>query len=94
MGWLDRFKKAAAVAEVAAKIAAPKDARGNPGTRIYHEYFAPSEPVNGRYQWSARVYAADGTPYEMTGSEETHRATCLSALAWAEETKAMLRGKV
>lgn len=72
--------------------AAP-DLKGAPGTRVYHEYFVDEHPVNGRFVWLCRVYAADATAHEMTGSEETNLAACQSAIGWAESVKATLRGK-
>lgn len=90
MGWLDRFTKGETSAQPA--IAATPDPRGAPGTRIYHEYFVEAEPIDGRFPWRARVYAADGQPREMSGSEESEHAARAAAVAWAEATKTTMRG--
>ena len=90
MGWLDRFKKDEVPAQPG--IVATPDPRGAPGTRIYHEYFVEAEPVDGRFPWRARAYAANGQPMESSGSEETEHAARAAAVAWAEATKTTMRG--
>lgn len=88
MGWLDRLKPSAKP-----RPSAAPDVKGAPGTRVYHEYFVDEHATNGRHVWLCRVYAADGTAHEMTGSEETNPAAAQSAISWAESVKATLRGK-
>lgn len=92
MGWTDFFKAKPAAAPVLPKLAAVPDVRGNPGTRIYHEYFVDEAPINGRYHWLCRVYAADGLPHQTTGSEESDHEARMAAITWASTTKAALRG--
>lgn len=91
MSWFKRTPKVRDSAPVAVPVAAP-DAKGAPGTRIYHEYFVGDAPVNGRYVWLCRVYAAGGQVHEMTGSEEANVDACQSAITWAESVKKQLRG--
>lgn len=88
MSW---FKRDKPQADVPAKLAAPKDPVTPPGQRLHHEYFADAEPVNGRYHWKGRVYAADATVYEDSGDEPSHREACMSAIRWAEAKKNELR---
>ena len=87
MSW---FKRAASKPEPT-KLAAPKDAPALPGQRLHHEYFTNPEPVNGRFGWHGRVYAADGTAYEDSGDEPSHREACQAAIRWAESKKNELR---
>lgn len=94
MSWLDRIKSAIVqpAPEPVAAVAARPDPRGAPGTRIHHEYFVADEPTNGRWEWLARVYAADSTPHQMTGIEDSPELAGAAALSWAESTKATMRG--
>lgn len=64
-----------------------------PSDGIHHEIFPDDEPVNGRYRWMARTYDKDGTPHQMTGSEESPAQSVQAAIAWSESKKADLRGK-
>lgn len=88
MGWLDKI----GIGKADAKLFAAPDVRGAPGTRVYHEYGVSEAPVNGRYQWHCRVYAANGVAQNMTGSAETDRQARIDAIEWAEEQKTKLRG--
>lgn len=88
MGWLDKI----GIRTADAKLSAKPDAKGAPGTRVYHEYGVSEAPVNGRYEWHCRVYAATGEAHNMTGSAETDRQARIDAIEWAETHKAKLRG--
>ena len=104
MKWLDRLLGRTAAppapsAEVrqlprkaADRLSAPPDPKGAPGTRIYHEYFADREPINGAHHWHARVYTPGGGVHESRGSASSHRAACQAAIAWADGMKKSLRG--
>jgi len=92
MSWLDRFKKAGAP-EADAPVVTAADQRGALDPRVHHEYFVADEPIDGRWPWLCRVYAADGQPSEMTGSEETESEARTAAIAWADATKNAMRSK-
>lgn len=88
MGWLDKI----GIGKADAKLSAKPDPKGAPGTRIYHEYGVSEAPVNGKYGWTCRVYAANGEAHNMTGWAETDRQARIDAINWAESHKATLRG--
>lgn len=88
MGW---FKRAKREPDIQPKLTAPKDPATLPGARLHHEYFTNPEPINGRFGWHGRVYAADGTAYEDSGDESSHREACQAAIRWAESKKNELR---
>lgn len=88
---MDWLKKLMPQPEARPKLSAPQDPRTLPGQRLHHEYFTNPEPVNGRFGWHGRVYATDGTAYEDSGDEASHREACQAAIRWAESKKNELR---
>lgn len=92
MGWFDKLVgKVPEPEEVSVAASAPT--KQEPRDGIHHEIFPDDEPVNGRYRWMARTYDKDGTPHQMTGSEESPAQSVQAAIAWSESKKADLRGK-
>lgn len=95
MGWFDKLIGKPEPVPMVAEAAPVDPARliTEPRDGIHHEIFPDDEPVNGRYRWMARTYDKDGTPHQMTGSEESPEASVQAAIAWSESKKAELRGK-
>ena len=89
MSFFDFFKRTPEPAPV--RIAAKPDPKGKPGTRVYHELFIGDE-VNGRCEWSARVYGPDGLVDVAQGSAGSRAAARNAAIVWAEQAKATIRG--
>jgi hypothetical protein len=66
----------------------PAESIPTAGRRVYHEYFVPAEVAPGAlWPWLARVYLADGSTREHSGSEATRGKAVRAALHWAEDTK-------
>lgn len=80
--------------QAAAPVELAPDHRGAPGTRVHHEYFLAGEAnADGKWLWTARVYAANGAPNEQSGLADTWELARNAALAWCARTKSILRGE-
>jgi hypothetical protein len=86
------FSKPAAPTPAVPKLAAKPDPRVEPGKRVYHEYFLEDEPRPQGWYWLCRVYARGGEVNERAGHEQTRIEAGKAAIAYAETTKAVLRG--
>lgn len=88
----EKIKAAFSKPKPAVKLDAKPDPRGAPGTRVYHEYFLEDEPRPQGWHWHCRVYAQNGAVTEREGHEPSRLDAGRAAIAWAEATKAGLRG--
>lgn len=74
------------------RLYAAPDPKGEPGTRVYHEYFVTPEPdESGMWPWSCRVYGPGGRVLKNDGKGKTRDRACQAAIAWADDIKARVR---